>query len=135
MAGEGGEEGLQGPAGAAGAHPRADGPKTGPASRIAESETSKQTAHERRLAFARKPVAVRLHQIRYSDGRIAWEQEADFDMARKPRADGRKEIITKRKVVCVYKAGKVLSGKWPKDQAMPDELKATIARMQRPIGA
>ena len=126
---------AEGPVGAAGLHARAEGPKTGPGDRVAESETSKQTAHERRLAFERKPVAVRLHQIRYSDGRIAWEQEADFDMARKPRADGRKEIITKRKVVCVYKGGKVLSGKWPKDQPMPDDLKATIARMARPIGA
>ncbi len=115
----------------AGAHEREPEPKGGPETRIAESDTAKATAHERRAAFARKPVAVRIHEIRYSDGRIAFEQEADFDMAKKPRADGRKEIITKRKVVCVYKGGRVLSGTWPKDHPIPDELKAAMLRMKR----
>lgn len=87
---------------------------------------------KRNAAFKRAPVAVRLSKVLYPDGKVKWLQESDIDLSGgTARADKKPEIITKRRVVCIYKNGKVLSGKWPEGQEMPADLKATIARAQK----
>ena len=79
--------------------------------------------------FGRKPVRTELDRVVYQDGKLKFVRHDFYDTGVKK--DGKQQLTEKRSVACVYKGGKVLSGKWPEGHEMPAELRARISRAKQ----
>ena len=79
--------------------------------------------------FGRKPVRTEMDRVVYQDGKLKFVRHDFYDTGTKK--DGKMQLTEKRSVACVYKGGKVLSGKWPEGQEMPNELRARISRAKQ----
>ena len=79
--------------------------------------------------FGRKPVRTEMDRLVYQDGKLKFVRHDFYGTGVK--RNGVEQLTEKRSVACVYKGGKVLSGKWPEGQEMPAELRARIARAKQ----
>ena len=116
----------------AGAHDRASDPAVREGGVVQTMDNTTVGAEGKRTIakmFAKKPVKTEWDQVRYADGKIKWVRHDFYGTGITRR--GAELLTEKRSVACVYKGGKVLSGKWPAHAEMPNELRDRIARAKQ----